>query len=294
MECTFQDACADLSADENNCGQCGIVCGPGGTCVDGICECAAGNVNCGAFVGCVDLSSDPNNCGGCLDQCPFDATCTSGSCDCATPGEVTCGNQCTNLALDTNNCGSCGNDCDSAYGVCNSGQCGCIGGLEACGQNNDCIDVQEDPDNCGQCGNTCDNTEICSAGSCVCKPGLTLFGGFCIDPDSDPQHCGPNNVACGGQTPRCELGQCVAQCNQLDACGNACVDRDTDPLNCGDCGEVCQNDEVCVEGNCRQWEVGVGCNSCPCNASCNGDFDQCCQYPGAPGLIACVDANQCP
>lgn len=300
VACTFQGVCANLDSDQDNCGGCGISCGPGGTCTNGACQCATGNVNCGSIVGCVDLTSDEQHCGGCFDACPYDAICTGGNCECNDPGEIACGNDCTDPSLDPNHCGSCGNDCDNQYGVCTSGVCGCLGGLAACGNDNTCTDLAEDPNNCGSCGNVCGDAQLCSAGACVCRPGLTLVNGNCVDTQSNPQACSPNGqnpVVCSGNTPFCNDGLCASGCTGAnEACGFACVDRDNDPLHCGGCNaqSVCNQDEVCVNGNCREWAPGLGCNTCPCPGSCQGDLDQCCLYPGAPNLVACVQGNDCP
>jgi hypothetical protein len=99
-------------------------------------------------------------------------------------------------------------------------------------------------------------------------------------------------------TPRCDNGVCKAQCTAPRTnCNNACIDLQNDPLHCGNCfggGSVCDSDEVCVQGDCRPWELGIGCNTCPCTSSCVGDFNQCCNLPGVPNVVACVDANACP
>lgn len=129
----------------------------------------------------------------------------------------------------------------------------------------------------------------------MCKPGLTLVNGICVDLMSSPQSCGMIGNACPGATPRCQNGMCVADCMQpYQECNNACVLTDSDPRHCGNCGDQCANDEVCVQGNCRQWELALGCNQCPCALSCNGDFSQCCGYPNDPTLLICVDAGNCP
>ena len=97
----------------------------------------------------------------------------------------------------------------------------------------------------------------CSA--CACRPGLVRLGNDCVNPDSHPGACGPTAAVCGGATPRCENGVCVAQCSGgFDTCGNACVNPDTDPDHCGGCGNACNNDEVCVQGNCENFDAAVG------------------------------------
>jgi len=164
--------------------------------------------------------------------------------------------------------------------------------MQDCG--NGCSDLSADPKNCGSCNHGCNDTEYCDASSCVCKPGLVQSPNGCVDPTTNPNDCGGNGP-CGGNTPLCEGGTCVASCgNNLDQCNNACVNFDTDPLHCGKCDKVCNTDEVCVQGKCKNWQVGVGCNTCPCSGSCQGDFQQCCTYPGDQSLVICVDANDCP
>ncbi|MEQ9324760.1 MAG: hypothetical protein RIF41_36680 [Polyangiaceae bacterium] len=214
-------------------------------------------------------------------------------CACNASGKLACGGACIDPNTNTDHCGSCGNDCDSVYGVCNNGSCGCVGGLTNCGGKNDCTDLAEDPANCGLCGNSCANAEICQSGACVCKPGLTLIPSVgCVDTSTNPNYCGPNQMQCSSS---CENGACVNECsNSLNECNGACVDHQSNPLHCGSCNDVCQNNEVCINGDCREWVVGVGCNSCPCPGQCSGDFSQCCVYQGAINLVACVDANQCP
>ena len=87
---------------------------------------------------------------------------------------------------------------------------------------------------------------------------------------------------------------CVGDCGDFpDQCGDACVDFNTDPLNCGDCGEACDNDQVCVEGGCEDFEAATECDACPCDA-CTGDFAQCCTPAFAGGAVLCIDAGDCP
>ncbi len=193
-----------------------------------------------------------------------------------------------------NHCGMCGNDCDNDFGVCVSGVCGCEQGLTACGQNNNCLDTTKDPQHCGMCGNDCTPGQTCNNGMCGCQPGFVMVDGSCVDAASSPQNCGGNGVACSGNTPLCENGVCVAQCqNNLDQCQGGCVDFDSDPLHCGECNKPCQSDEFCINGDCREWNVGIGCNTCPCD-DCQGDFNTCCPYPGMPSTVACVDSDFCP
>ncbi|MCA9687771.1 MAG: hypothetical protein KC457_36770, partial [Myxococcales bacterium] len=134
--------------------------------------------------------------------------------------------------------------------------------------------------------------EICDGGSCECKPGLSDCNGQCVQLENDPNNCGMCGNDCGQES--CGNGMCLPNCDQFpDECDGMCTDLETDPLNCGGCGEACNNDELCINGNCREflanWEIM--CNMCPCN-DCSGDFDQCCDVDGYG--VVCVDANQCP
>jgi hypothetical protein len=93
--CPF-GACATLSTDPQNCGACGVVCPPGASCQNGLCnglaECAAGhsgsycNLDAGVSflccpgLGCADTASDPQNCGACGVACTTGLGCDGGIC----------------------------------------------------------------------------------------------------------------------------------------------------------------------------------------------------------------------
>jgi hypothetical protein len=157
-----------------------------------------------------------------------------------------------------------------------------------------CVDITRDPENCGGAGNTCGDLEYCVGGACVCRPGLTEVGGNCRDLQSDPMNCGTIGRVCTGGTPVCSGGDCVSDCGGgLDRCGGSCVDTNNDPQHCGGCGDRCDVEQICSDGNCRDFRPGVGCTTCPCDASCTGDFGSCCPYPGRPSDVICVD-GACP
>jgi hypothetical protein len=138
----------------------------------------------------------------------------------------------------------------------------------------------------------CRDDQYCESGSCVCRPGLTASGTACVDTDTDPANCGAVGAACSTGAPACSGGTCVAACpTGLTTCGNRCVDTETDPLRCGGCGDACDRDEVCVRGECRGFDVGVTCTTCPCT-SCGGG-DSCCTYPGTTDVV-CVNDDVCP
>ncbi|MSP24948.1 MAG: hypothetical protein EXR75_07225 [Myxococcales bacterium] len=169
--------------------------------------------------------------------------------------------------------------------TCGAGEVDCGGTCKA---------VATDPNNCGGCNMQCQELQFCTSGKCACKPGLTFANGQCRDFKSDPNHCGSMNNQCQNNTDKCDNGMCVGNCNLPDECNGACVDQETDPLHCGQCDKICDQEEVCVKGQCRNWIVAAGCSTCPCQSACVGDFKSCCSYPNQPSLTICVDNDQCP
>jgi hypothetical protein len=136
------DGCeANLDTDVENCGSCGVKCGPGQVCRDDgfgpqcqdPCE-KAGLATCAQ--GCADLLSDPYNCGACSNFCPW-------------PG-----------AHQLNSCkkGLCAYECEDGYADCNNDP------LDGCE-----VDLRIHPANCGACGNECRHGEgqPCIAGKCL-------------------------------------------------------------------------------------------------------------------------------
>lgn len=186
--------------------------------------------------------------------------------------------------------GICVSSQDPLYG-CNSSGCNpCEDDESCCGG---CQKTAFNPKSCGGCDNECDEDEYCNGGDCECRPDLVLQGNACVDPLTDPSVCGSDGP-CGGGTPKCDNGTCVAACSGgLTDCSGACVDTDGDALHCGSCTEVCDTDKVCAGGSCREYRAEPECNRCPCD-ECAGDYDQCCDWPGASLVICVKDTSSCP
>lgn len=53
----------------------------------------------------------------------------------------------------------------------------------------------------------------------------------------------------------------------MSLCGELCVDLQGAEEHCGSCGEACEDDEMCLAGECRDVLV-LDCTSCPCADQC--------------------------
>ena len=115
--------CTDVTSDSNNCGSCGVACGPGNMCSMSTCVlgCTAPLVSCKGV--CVDTGGDPANCGGCGVSCASSQTCNGGKCASPCPtGQTFCGEACTDLGSDPANCGGCDIGCAHDQ-TCQAGLC---------------------------------------------------------------------------------------------------------------------------------------------------------------------------
>jgi hypothetical protein len=142
------------------------------------------------------------------------------------------GINCTNLDTDLVNCGRCGNRCtDQAYNmICVKGRggygiCACPPGL---------------PDKCrGECVNLTTGTGAdglpfrCGTCENICPSGTVCCDGICTDLINNRLHCGK----CGKQCPTA-------------CCGSDCKDILSDHDNCGECKHPCDDDKVCIAGQC--------------------------------------------
>jgi hypothetical protein len=191
--------CADIRADNDNCGKCGWDCPKGQVCQSGTCLppeltpvstatvgvtvtkeafCSYHEIVCNGS--CVDILTDIKNCGVCGRSCKSQETCLNGRCGpaCSKSGTTLCDKTCVDLRTDTNNCGACGTSCPSSPpnslgSLCSQGKCSVSG----CKQNyGDCntqasdgceTDLRFADNNCGTCGVTCPAGQKCSLSQCI-------------------------------------------------------------------------------------------------------------------------------
>lgn len=207
------DVCTSYLTDTQNCGGCGIQCGPEELCSDGICACPDGLTQCGE--GCVDLQTDPDHCSDCGLQCALDQFCSDATCLCTDEGFTNCDGTCVDLQSDDSSCGGCGTTC-AFDEFCSAGICEerCPG-QTLCGE--ECVDLDQ-PLNCGACGNVCGSNDICSAGECVtCRPPqATACDNECVSLHKDPLNCG----ACGFV---CDFSGCPSEGQGACSQGSSCV-----------------------------------------------------------------------
>lgn len=113
------DGCeADITSDELHCGECGFPCAEGADCIDRVCVCPAGTLDC--IAACVDDMNDPLNCGDCGIECPTGGQCEMGSCVCPS-GESLCDGGCFDTTTSPVHCGGCDNECGAGNACVASG-----------------------------------------------------------------------------------------------------------------------------------------------------------------------------
>ncbi len=251
--------CSNLR-DSENCGGCGVSCGPDAFCAQGYCkplvDCAndqnsgtdeygdclidGGGVGscCGAI--CVDLTRDPQNCGACSWPCPVDGMCVGSSnqtiCVNDLGQSLLCdgGLQCPANAV-------CKYDrCLPTFCDATQFSCSFDGGFGFC------------------CGTQCTTGDLVCGGTCPSGSAPFNDGSEgCTKPDGGPA-CGPGAACpagtfCSFPMRQCvPLNSCVPSLHSPDfnlcwpgpsaggeCCEAACVDSSQDPDNCGGCGVVC-------------------------------------------------------
>ncbi len=245
------DEAAHLS-DSANCG-CGGPCGDTKVCVQGLCTCPAGAVQCmgrcespsGSSCLCLagEHLQDANNCA-CAGPCSSGQRCIDGLCRC----------DAAQHASDAEDCGCTGAKCATGQ-VCTDGRCVCPAGLAWCSQPGKssgefacmpapcCIaDAHlSDTANCG-CMGPCPPGIACALGSCsVCDP---------LQNASNSKNCGCTG-ACQA-TEICQAGQCTCKPG-LYACfatvgpfTGQTVCNATPALGaCADCLDACDTGQTC-------------------------------------------------
>ena len=70
--------CTELLSNPDHCGSCDLSCGDGQACVNGICECAAGQIRCNGA--CVDPTSNDDHCFQCGNACGAGMMCQRSVC----------------------------------------------------------------------------------------------------------------------------------------------------------------------------------------------------------------------
>lgn len=286
-------------------------------------ECNGRDDNCDGVVDEGINFATTEHCGSCDNHCPETTICQNSQCVCR-EGEELCGGGCV-LLTSPEHCGRCGNQCHEGA-TCENGECRCPNGLENCG--NGCIDTQTNHDNCGECGNWCGWDTECHGGACVCvNDDLRFCNGACISVTDDSENCGACGNVCAAEavTPGgrrdnvwCIDGDCqchtdvrpfCAQCEgrcvddhcyaptRLVACGEQCVNLVNDPEHCGECGNTCDENAICTEGQCEACpggamrcnnEVGFYCACGACDTVCS-ELEAC-----ADGTCVCsLDADSC-
>jgi hypothetical protein len=209
--------CVQIMNDQDDCGDCGIVCPPCSTlCMGGKCEslddCTDATHGLDPLVACTkgdsctcrDVYADPENCSACGHACKPGDACRQGICINCAPGFTACYGICADLLSDPRNCGDCEHGCPWGF-VCQAGVCACQGKAS-------CTN-----------GGTCDASGLCNCKGTACAPGWV---------------CSAAAVC----QPACPEGQSV--------CGVDCVDLKTDAANCGHCMFQCASWDKCVAGSC--------------------------------------------
>ncbi len=287
------DGCRDTANDPLNCGGCGVTCGAGESCVNGLCAC--GDVIAPEFA----AQACPETGGGSeANQC--------------------CGGECRDVTVDGTNCGSCGTVCGPTT-MCNDRICvcdpaqpnmdDCNGDIGMPGGNGCETDLLTTRVHCGRCGARCNPTNAngaCVAGSCTIATCDTdwddcdgLVGNGCEGNLTSLTHCNACGMTCtlSGATATCARRVCeIASCgSNFSDCNGSDADGCETPLgtvmNCARCGDTCNTPNAtprCNSGrNCvidRCDDGWMDCNGIPddgcevnidTDANCGGCGNSC-------------------
>ncbi len=242
--------CTNRLLDEGNCGACGLRCGPGQTCRDGICT-----------------AIEPQG-PVCAPPCGPGRVCLVGL-----PDNVCCdsANACLNTCY-----GSPPNHCENQAGLrwCCAADQGCCQG-HCCDPGSSCMPASSDPESGNPC---CPNARVCGAECCF--GDTECVGGRCrprCSPACAPgENCiGPGDPVSGAPPTCCPAGQtwdvqsvslcCVPENRWLAAVGQVTVPECCPPA--------------------ERWREGGQC--CPAERRPDPRFN-CCQ-PGTLAAVASVD-----
>ncbi len=321
-----------------------------GVCDLGATICVAGSPVCaGATEPSAEVcNGDDDDCDGTVDEDPIDVgrtcgsamgTCTPGVTVCSA-GSIVCSGGTTGVE---ETCNGVDDDCDTiidempsdeggacgmSEGVCEEGTLRCIAGSLQCvggvlpgtevcnGLDDDCNGVIDDGDLCeggvcraARCSVECIPTEF----GFRCPPGDTCVDGYCVEDLCFGVTCergedGTRNVCTGGEcVPICDTVSCGAPnvCRRTDG---ACVGN-----NCIFLPYLCAEDEICVEGECRDDPcAGVSCGArefcrdgdcvgscagvdCASTAVCRGGacVDSGCDAPCGAGRVCDAESGEC-
>ena len=276
--------CANLQTDNDNCGECGHICGNDvANSAKEICE----NYKC-IPTACKDAHHIYGNI--CEPDSPENCGEHGKTCDDIPNGKKVCINK------------SCDGECNnSAYPH------RCFNGEKLYCANT----MSSDMENCSGCGTKCTPAEVdnsiavsCKEGGCVateCNDSASLtFDGKC-KPD-DVNDCGKEGqcpVPING-TATCKQGQCGILCNAgyPDKCGEgttnpSCRNLANDYDNCGVCGKSCDsvdvsnaktktcNNKICIAKTCNDssWLNGGTCIEST-ETACGSATTNCKNIPG--------------
>ena len=269
----------DIDDNVDHCGGCDP-CNPdtADACVNGDCVCGSGPACTGGLTccngQCVDTTSSPGNCGGCNQLCAAisspcaEVQCIASQCTAVSDPEFT---PCLDGQTEGICCGSGAAAICVANGVCCS-DTDCGQGLTCC--SGQCVDTASSLGNCGGCGLLCGGfAGPCIAGTaCIggqCQPVASDPGAVCLLDDEAGICCAENSaVICEVGGVCCDNTDCAENPDGDSCCANQCVDTQTDPDNCGGCGQPCETNETCSDGECEVC-IGTVCgNDCVESPAC--------------------------
>jgi len=216
---------------------------------------------------CQDITETFDHCGSCARSCSAtDSACCSGSC-------IVFGNDnhCNSCQACSSNQKCCSTLSDPSIYTCAlfSTEVHYCGDCIDCGSstlnytnpyccNSTCHDIVNTIDDCG-CGDVCSSTTEGCCSRTVGQPGIcTNF--------TTPLNCGECNYDCFTSISFTGFNPNPVCCQNYSFPTNNgsswyCADSNNDPNNCGECGRICELDEICLKGICRDNNVNSNCGT---------------------------------